>query len=87
MIGTTEPIQFEEGGRRYTCRVETPQGARTGAWWWVDVSGDGHRYAPFQAADSDSEDSVRSRVVAYYEDRLARRNWTWRDRGASPSVG
>ena len=45
MIGA---FQFENEGRKYSCTVETPRGARTESWWWFSVTGDQQRYAPFQ---------------------------------------
>ena len=75
MIGTRDAFDFVEGGRTFTCRVE---GLRRGAaerWWWFDVSGDRSRYAPFRAEDGETEQSVRGRMVAYYEDLVARRGW------------
>ena len=69
----TKEFQFTDEGRTYTCRVEEPRGGRTEAWWWFGVSGDQHRYAPFQAVAEDTQDAVQSRVVAYYRDLLARR--------------
>lgn len=83
MASMKEMFRFENGGRTYTCQVEAQRGAPTEAWWWFGVSGDASRYAPFRAEDGDSEASVRSRVLAYYEDRQARRGWVWRDRGAA----
>lgn len=75
---------FEDSGRTYTCRVEEQRNDRPEAWWWFDVSGDNNRYAPFRASSGDSEASVRSRIVAYYEDRLKPRVFTsWRDRHAA----
>lgn len=69
-----EAFEFEDGGRTFTCRVEAPRASRPEAWWWFGVSTeDHHRYAPFQAAATDTESSVRSRIVAYYDDLLARR--------------
>jgi hypothetical protein len=68
-----ESFQFDDDGRTYTCRIEEPRGGRTEAWWWFGVSGDAHRYAPFQATADDTEAGVRSRVVTYYRDLLARR--------------
>jgi hypothetical protein len=65
-------FDFADNGRTYACRVEAPRGGRAEAWWWFTVSGDDARYAPFPAAADDTQDSVRSRVVAYYEERLAR---------------
>jgi hypothetical protein len=34
------------------------------------VSSDSNRYAPFEAVPGDTPDSIRSRIVAYYEHRL-----------------
>ena len=65
-------FQFVDGGRKYTCRVAA-FGSAAAPWWWVEVSGDASRYAPFRASDADTEDSVRARVVAYYEGHLERR--------------
>lgn len=70
----TKAFEFENDGRTYTCRVESVRGPGSPAWWWFGVSGDGHRYAPFQAARGDTEDSVRTRIVAYYTNHLTRRS-------------
>ncbi len=70
-----EAFDFEEGGRTYTCRVEGLRGDLSERWWWLTVSGDRSRHAPFRAAVDDTGPSVRMRMVAYYEDRLARRGW------------
>ena len=66
-------FQFEEDRRTFTCRVEERRSAKGEKWWWFGVSGDGHRYAPFQAASGDTEASVRTRILTYYSDLLARR--------------
>ena len=50
MIG---PFQFEDGGRSYSCTVEERRTAPMGKWWWFEVSGDGQRYAPFEAESKD----------------------------------
>jgi hypothetical protein len=77
-----DSLHFEDGGRTFDCRVEgrraapprgRPQKGREGAWWWFRVSGDAQRYAPFQSAAEDTPASVRSRILAYYADLLARR--------------
>ena len=90
-----QAFNFEDGGRTYTCTLEERRGAVTEAWWWFGVSGDQHRYAPFQAAPGDTPDSVRSRIVAYYSDLLVRRSQPpaprqhWSHRGkpaASPAA-
>ena len=64
MIG---PFAFEHGGRKYTCAAEERTAAPAGTWWWFAVSHDQQRYAPFEAAAGDTQQSVRSRIVAYYE--------------------
>lgn len=85
MTSMTGTLAFTDGGRAYTCRVETPQRGRTDAWWWFAVTGDDARYAPFRADADDTPDSVQPRVVAYYEDRIARRGGApWKDRGDDP---
>ena len=66
-------FEFEEGGRKYVCRVEKQPGHSAEAWWWFSVSGDSARYAPFQAASGDTRSSVAARIVAYHTNRLARR--------------
>jgi len=85
MTSMTGTLAFTDGGRAYTCRVETPQRGRADAWWWFAVTGDDARYAPFRADADDTPDSVQPRVVAYYEDRIARRGGApWKDRGDDP---
>lgn len=84
-------FDFEDDGRTYTCHVAESRAAGVGAWWWFSVSGDGHRYAPFHALASDTRTSVRSRIVAYYRNRLAHRSmpaaphWARRGKGATPA--
>jgi hypothetical protein len=76
-------FDFEDGGKVFSCRVEEQRRDRPETWWWFGVSGDRNRYAPFRAEIDDTEDSVRTRVVAYYTERMAPRVFTsWRDRGA-----
>ena len=67
-------FDFTDAGRTFECEVRQGGGQRTDAWWWFRVSTDDrHRYAPFRAVDADTEASVRSRVVAYYDDLMTRR--------------
>ena len=69
-----EGFEFVHGDRKFSCCVEGEKSAPRGAWWWFRVSSDDrHRYAPFPAVPSDTKASVKSRIVAYYEDLLARR--------------
>ena len=64
MIGA---FAFDHGGRAYTCAPETREAAPLGTWWWFTVSHDRSRYAPFEAASADTRQSVRTRIIAYYE--------------------
>ena len=69
-----DAFSFMDGERTYACSVEGRRTAGGGVqWWWFGVTGDGHRYAPFQADEDDTEFSVRYRVVAYSDDLIARR--------------
>jgi hypothetical protein len=87
MIGA---FKFEHGGRAYECTVEERHTPPTGKWWWFAVSGDQQRYAPFEAVSGDTQGSVRSRVVKYYEHMLevrarpveARQHWAGRGKPA-----
>jgi len=64
------PFTFEHGGRSYTCTPEKGSGTLNGTWWWFNVSYDQQRYAPFEYAKGDTQSSVQSRIIAYYEHRL-----------------
>jgi hypothetical protein len=92
MANSMNALDFVDGGRKYACRVEAPRRSQPEAWWWFGVAGDDSRYAPFRADADDTEDSVRDRVVQYYEDRISRRALPWQDRGdqraaARPAAG
>ncbi len=50
-------------------------------WWWFTLDGDKTtRYAPFEEAADDTEQSVKTRIVAYYAELLAIRARPVRDR-------
>jgi hypothetical protein len=68
-------FEFVDAGRTFTCSVEAPRAARPEGWWWFRVTPDvrDQRYAPFRASADDTRDGVRTRIVAYYDDLLARR--------------
>ncbi len=69
-----EGFEFVDSGRTFTCWMEAPGLARAEAWWWFRVSpNDRHRYAPFRAVASDTQESVQSAIVAFYDDLEARR--------------
>ena len=67
-------FSFEDAGRVFACHVAQAQTRDITEWWWFTVSSDSHRYAPFHADAGDTEDSVRSRVVAYYDALLSQRS-------------
>ncbi|HEY7896680.1 MAG TPA: hypothetical protein VIC24_17375 [Gemmatimonadaceae bacterium] len=69
-----KPFDFQDNGRTFSCRTEGPVGSRTESWWWFQVSGDQNRYAPFQAKSGDTQESVRTRIAAYYADLLFKRS-------------
>jgi len=69
-----EEFSFVDAGRTFTCHVEAMRPRSTDAWWWFVVSTARYeRHAPFRAESSDTPDAVRDRVVAYYDELLARR--------------
>jgi hypothetical protein len=74
----TTSVDFINDGRTFSCSVAPRSASETALWWWFRVSSDGSRYAPFLASSDDTPASIQSRIVAYYDDLLARR--------AAPSV-
>jgi len=76
---TTTSVDFIDGDRTFSCSVAPRRASESALWWWFRVSSDrGNRYAPFLADSDDTPSSVQARIVAYYDDLLARR--------AAPSV-
>jgi hypothetical protein len=85
-----QSFNFEDAGRTFACRIEEPRKPHTTAWWWFTVSSDSHRYAPFHSDAGDTEASVRARIVAFYDNRIAQRDaprqpWRRPERVAVPS--
>ncbi len=69
-----EGFEFVDNDRTFTCSVEKAHALGNEPWWWFSVSTDDRqRYAPFRAMSGDTQKSVRTRIVAYYDDLLARR--------------
>jgi hypothetical protein len=65
-------FEFVDDGRTFYCSVEVPRRPGMAAWWWFTLElGATTRYAPFEASPTDTERSVRKRIVAYYADLLA----------------
>ena len=80
-INAPSPSNFEfvDAGRTFSCDAAPRRPTESEYWWWFRVSTDDrNRYAPFIATPDDTPASVQARVVAYYDDLLARR--------AAPSV-
>jgi hypothetical protein len=74
MIEAPSNFTFVDHDRTFTCRVEAARHAPAEAWWWFNVSTERYeRHAPFRAAATDTPGDVQARVVAYYDDLLARR--------------
>ena len=74
MSQTSQSFAFVDADRTFTCVVEASRHARNDAWWWFVVSTEQHqRHAPFRAEADDTPAGVQARVVAYYDDLLARR--------------
>jgi hypothetical protein len=90
---STDPFSFEHEGRTFTCQAEGSPASARGRWWWFAVSTEAHqRHAPFLAADTDTADAVRDRIVAYYDallvSRAAPRQNPWQSRGRPrPAAG
>ncbi|MGH7671229.1 MAG: hypothetical protein ACRENQ_17235 [Gemmatimonadaceae bacterium] len=69
-----EGFEFVDNDRTFTCSVEKAHALGNEPWWWFSVSTDDRqRYAPFRALTGDTQKSVRTRIVTYYDDLLARR--------------
>ena len=65
-------FEFVEEGKTFRCSVEVPHRTGMAPWWWFSVdTGTNTRYAPFEAAPTDTERSVRKRITAYYAELLA----------------
>ncbi|HEX6052721.1 MAG TPA: hypothetical protein VFZ21_25825 [Gemmatimonadaceae bacterium] len=71
----TTDFEFDQAGRVFTCNVEASPATGGDAWWWFRVSTERspQRYAPFRHVASESLADVQCRIVAYYDDLLARR--------------
>lgn len=63
---------FEADDRTFVCQVEGAQ-THVRQWWWFTVSGESHRFAPFQPSAEDTIGSVQSRILSYYRELVARR--------------
>jgi hypothetical protein len=65
-------FEFVDEGRTFFCSVEVPRQQGMAPWWWFRVDSESTtRHAPFEASPSDTRQSVRTRVLAYYAELLA----------------
>jgi hypothetical protein len=65
-------FEFVDAGQKFFCSVESPGQSGMPAWWWFRLdNGTTTRYAPFEAAASDTKQSVQTRIIAYYAQLLA----------------
>lgn len=63
---------FEADDRTFACQIEGGQ-TLVRQWWWFTVSGETHRFAPFQPSAEDTLGGVQSRILSYYRELVARR--------------
>jgi hypothetical protein len=71
---TMTSVDFIDAGRTFSCSVAPRRASESALWWWFRVSSDAqNRYAPFMAESDDTPSSIQARIVAYYDDLLARR--------------
>ncbi len=61
---------FENNGRTYVCTIEERTAVPAGMFWWFAVTNDQQRYSAFEAISSDTQKSVKARIVAFYENLL-----------------
>ena len=67
-------FEFVDNDRTFTCSAEKTHALGNEVWWWFSVSTDDRqRYAPFRASSSDTQKSIKARIVKYYDDLLVRR--------------
>jgi hypothetical protein len=68
----TKEFEFVEAGRKFFCSIEVPRHAGMRPWWWFHLdTATSTRYAPFEASENDTRESVQARILAYYAELLA----------------
>lgn len=68
-----KPMEFNDGGRTFSCRAESSPATPDTLWWWMSVTGESSRYAAFRVESGDTERKLRPRILAYYAQLLADR--------------
>jgi len=85
-------MEFEDNGRKLTCRSASSPATPGTTWWWVTITGESQRYAAFRTGAGDTPENLQPRVVAYYEQLLADRARPreirphWSNRSAAPKT-
>jgi hypothetical protein len=78
-----ESFEFEDQGHRFSCATETPRHSGMQTWWWFTLDADKTtRYAPFEHSLDDTQQSVQTRIIAFYAELLAIRARPRRERPA-----
>jgi hypothetical protein len=63
-------LEFEDDGRKITCRSASSPATPGTTWWWLDVSGETQRYATFRTEPTDTPENLRPRILAFYAQML-----------------
>jgi hypothetical protein len=66
-------LEFEDNGRKLTCRSASSPATPGTSWWWLDVTGESQRYAAFRTDPSDTPENLRTRMIAHYAQLLVDR--------------
>jgi len=66
-------VEFEDGGRTFTCEAKSSPATPGTTWWWMSVTGESQRYAAFRTEASDTQSNLRPRILSYYAKLLADR--------------
>ena len=69
----TQDFEFVNDGQTFFCTMEAPRHAGMPPWWWFRLESRDRntRYAPFAASPKDTKESVKKRILAYYNELLA----------------
>jgi hypothetical protein len=86
-------MEFQDGGRTFTCQAASSPATPGTMWWWVSISGESQRYAAFRVESSDTQANLRPRIIAYHAQLLAdrarpafdRTHWAQRRAAAAPA--
>jgi hypothetical protein len=66
-------LEFEDDGRKLTCRSGSSPATPGTNWWWLDVTGESQRYAAFRTEPGDTPENLKPRILASFNQMLADR--------------